>query len=256
MEYIEIQQKENGIAFLFFNRPEKKNAFNQALLEELHSALDRLAADAKVRLLIISGKGDAFSSGVDLKSLLLLKNVKQAKTFARLLENASEKIYRFPHPVIAVVNGLALGGGFGFATAADIRIVYAGATIGYPAVKLGAILPATCTVYLQALVGRGKAMDLLMTGKMLNGARAVEYGLGEYLIDDASELMPFAEQIAGQILEGGDEALALTKDTVNFASRLHLEQMKIYAADNFAYLSQTADWQERMQAFASRKRKK
>ncbi len=253
MDYITYSEK-RGKGYLFFNRPGKKNAFHKGLLKELGQLLDDLSDEGKLRLLFISGKGDAFSAGVDLKSLLDLKSVEEARDFALLLESVSEKIYRFPSPVIAVVNGWAFGGGFGYATAADIRIVAEEARIGYPAVKLGAILPATCTVYLQSLIGRGKAMDLLMSGKVLNGVEAYQTGLAEYVFS-GEKLWEEAEKLAGAILEAGDLALHLTKKTVNYVSNAQLEAMKLYAADNFAFLSQTKTWRERMQAFASKRNK-
>ncbi len=253
MKYIDYSEKD-GKGYLYFNRPAKKNAFDRALLVELELLLGELAGKNIPKLLFISGKGDAFSAGVDLKALLDLQSVEEVRAFALLLETVSEKIYRFPVPVIAVVNGWAFGGGFGFATAADIRIISEEARIGYPAVKLGAILPATCTVYLQSLIGRGKVMDLLMTGKILTGREAYETGLAEYVFP-RENLWEEAEQIADTILEGGNLALQMTKHTVNYLTNLQLEAMKLYAADNFAFLSQTETWRGRMQAFASKSKK-
>ncbi len=253
MKYFEYQLK-NGIGYLFFNRPDKYNAFNAELLAELNHFLARENENKKLKVLILSGKGKAFSSGVDLKALLDLKTVEQAREFALLLEGTSEKIYQFSKPVIAVINGLALGGGLGFATSADIRIMAQEAQIGYPAVKLGAILPATCTVYLKNLIGEGRTKDLLLTGRMLGAPEARDMGLVNY-IAPAKETLEIAGQLARQIMEAPSLALDFTKKTVSFSARLEIEAVKLYAADNFAFLSQTKEWKERMQAFASRNKK-
>ncbi len=253
MKYLDYQLK-NGIGFLYFNRPDKYNAFHKDLLIELADLLDRENQNKELRVLILSGKGKAFSSGVDLKALLDLKTVEQAREFALLLENTSEKIYHFSKPVIAAINGLALGGGFGYATAADIRIMAYEAQVGYPAVKLGAILPATCTIYLKNIIGEGQTKDLLLTGKMLGASKARDLGLVSYTAPQV-ELMSLAEDIAKQIMEAPSLALDYTKKTVAYFTRLEIEAAKLYAADNFAFLSQTEEWQKRMHAFANRNKK-
>jgi len=244
---------ENNIGFLNFNRPDKYNAFHKELLEELSDLLTKEDKNNELKVLIISGEGKAFSSGVDLKSLLDLKTVEQAREFALLLESTSEKIYNFSKPTIALVNGLALGGGFGYATAADIRIMSLSAKVGYPAVKLGAILPATCTMYLNSLIGEGRSMDLLLTGRMLQADEAFQMGLVNY-ITTKEMLTDFAIEKAKQIIEAPNLALLYTKNTVHFTTKKEIEAAKLYAADNFAFLSQTNEWQKRMNDFANKKK--
>ncbi len=253
MNYLDYRLK-NGIGYLYFDRPEKYNAFHFAFLEEFSAFLEKENQNKDLKVLILSGKGKAFSSGVDLKALLDLNTVEQAREFALLLENTSEKIYRFSKPVIAAINGLALGGGLGYATASDIRLMAQEAQIGYPAVKLGAILPATCTIYLKSIIGEGLTKDLLLTGRMLGASEARDMGLVSYVAPQ-KELMPLAEQIAMQIMEAPALALDFTKKTVGFSTALEIEAAKLYAADNFAFLSQTKEWQQRMHAFANRNKK-
>ncbi len=252
MKYINFHL-EGGIGILSFNRPEKYNAFNADLLNELAVFLDNLNSDEGLKVLILTGEGKAFSSGVDLKSLLELDTVEKAREFALLLESTSEKIYNFSKPVIAAINGLALGGGFGYATACDIRIVTDETKIGYPAVKLGAILPATCTVYLKNIIGEGKTKDLLLTGRMLNGKEIVDIGLATASVS-VDNLLEYAKKTAVQIMEAPTLALDYTKRTVSFGTRLEIEAAKLYAADNFAFLSQTAEWKKRMSDFANKKK--
>ena len=253
MKYISYKV-ENNIGFLNFNRPDKYNAFNVNLLNELADFLQKEDKNKDLKVLIISGEGKGFSSGVDLKALLDLKTVEQARDFALLLESTSELIYNFSKPTIALINGLALGGGFGYATAADIRIMSLSAKVGYPAVKLGAILPVTCTMYLNSLIGEGRSKDLLLTGRMLQADEALTMGLVNYITID-EQLMQLAIDKAKQIMEAPALALLYTKNTVNFTTKKEIEAAKLYAADNFAFLSQTAAWQKRMNDFANKKKK-
>ena len=251
MKHISYQIND-GIGLLKFNRPDKYNAFHKDLLTELNNLLHKEDANPDLKVLIITGEGKAFSSGVDLKALLDLKTVEQARDFALLLESTSELIYNFSKPTIALINGLALGGGFGYATAADIRVMSDSAKVGYPAVKLGAILPATCTMYLKALIGDGRTKDLLLTGRMVEASEALSMGLVNYTVE-TEQLQDFAFTLARQIMEAPALALTYTKNTVNFTTKREIEAAKLYAADNFAFLSQTAEWQKRMRAFADRK---
>ncbi len=244
---------EQGIGLLEFNRPEKYNAFNRKLLLELNQLLSEQNYNSDLKVLLITGAGKAFSSGVDLKALLDLKGVEQAREFALLLEQTSELIYNFNKPSIAIINGLALGGGLGYATAADLRIMSTQAKIGYPAVKLGAILPATCTMYLKALIGDGHTKDLLLTGRMLQADKALQLGLTNY-IANPEHLMNQAYELAKQIMEAPSLALTYTKNTINFTTKREIEAVKLYAADNFAFLSQTEEWQKRMLNFAHKKK--
>ncbi len=252
MKYISYQLQD-GIGLLKINRPDKYNAFNSDLLQELASLLRQEDQNHGLKVLLISGEGKAFSSGVDLKALLDLKTVEQARTFALLLESTSELIYNFSKPTIALINGIALGGGLGYATAADIRIMSTMAKIGYPAVKLGAILPATCTMYLKSLIGEGRTKDLLLTGRMIESEEALQMGLVNYETAP-DELMNFAYEKARQIMEAPGLALLYTKNTINFTTKREIEAAKLYAADNFAFLSQTAEWQKRMHGFANKKK--
>ena len=169
---------ENKIGFIKFNRPNKHNAFNIDLLTELSELLDTEAKNTNIRALIFTGSGEkSFSSGVDLKELINFNSIEDARNFAILLESTSEKIFKFPKPTIAAINGFALGGGFGYSSAMDYRIIANTAKVGFPAIKLGAILPVTCTLFLNALIGVSKSRDLLLTGRIIESAEALEMGL-------------------------------------------------------------------------------
>ncbi len=252
MKNLVIYEIRRGIATVSFNRPDRHNAFSPALLEEFVSVMDRLARDEQVRILVLAGRGKSFSSGVDLKSLSDLNSVESAKRFALLLEKASETLFKFPKPVIARLHGSVLGGAAGFAAACDLRVASEGTRIGFPAVKLGAILPATCTVYVESLIGRSALMELTLTGRTIGAREALQMKFVNDVVAE-NRLDEKIEEIIRLISEGTPEALSLTKQTVNFPFALQLEQAKLYAADNFAYLSQTESWKKRMKNFFRRK---
>lgn len=244
----------NGIGLLKFSRVDKHNAFNSQLLTELSLLLEKENNNSELRLLIITGDGEkSFSSGVDLSALINFKDIEDAHDFAILLESTSEKIFNFKKPTIAAINGFALGGGFGYASACDYRIMADSSKIGFPAIKLGAILPVTCTAYLNALIGIGKSRDLLLTGRMVDSREAEKIGLVNKVVKK-DKLLEFAFETANTILEGNDTAIYYTKRTINNLLLKDIEAQKMYAADNFAYLSQTKEWQKRMNDFNNKKK--
>ena len=253
MATVDFDVREN-IAYVYFNRPERYNAFSRELLQEFIDTMRDLSKDENLIAVVLGGKGKGFSSGVDLEELLHLESVEEARSFALLLEEASEALFRFPRPVVAAIHGVALGGALGFAAAADIRVVRKDAKLGFPAVKLGAILPATCTVYVESLIGRGRTAELTMTGRIFDGNEAYRIGLAEYAEEEQS-FEDRINQITESLKEATTLALHMTKKTVNYAASLLLEQAKLNAADNFAFLSQTPQWQRRMKGFSAKKKK-
>ncbi len=245
---------ENKIGFIKFNRPNKHNAFNIDLLTELSELLDTEAKNTNIRALIFTGSGEkSFSSGVDLKELINFNSIEDARNFAILLESTSEKIFKFPKPTIAAINGFALGGGFGYSSAMDYRIIANTAKVGFPAIKLGAILPVTCTLFLNALIGVSKSRDLLLTGRIIESAEALEMGLVNKVVNQ-DQVINEAIKVTNTILEGNDTAITYTKRTVNNMLLKDIESQKLYAADNFAYLSQTVEWKKRMNEFNNKKK--
>ncbi len=252
MNYLKIE-KENEIAVLTLNRPEKRNAFNFDFLRELEQSVNDIANDATVRLLILTGAGETvFSSGVDLTELIRFKDISQARRFALQLEQTNEALLRLPKPVIAVINGHALGGGFGLASNADVRLLASEAKVGFPAVRLGAILPAGCTLRLNALIGEGRSRELLLSGRLVDATEAQQIGLvNEVLPKD--RLMVRAFEIAESVLSASDEALMMTKQLVNQELLVHIQQYAVASSENFAYLAFTKDWQERIRDFLAKK---
>ncbi len=248
MKYLTIVQN-NEIAVLTLNRPAKKNAFNQSFLEELQNAVDKLTIDNGIRLLIITGSGEnVFSSGVDLNELITFKNINEARLFAVQLERTMAALLRFPKPLIVAMNGHALGGGFGLAASADIRLITKEGKIGFPAVRLGAILPIGCTLRINALIGAGKTRELLLSGRMLNAQEALTMGLVNKVCDKEN-LLDEAFNYAYNILKGSDEALRLTKEMTNQQLTVETTQYTVNFAESFAYLAFSDDWQNRINSF-------
>lgn len=248
MEYLIIEKK-NDIAVLTLNRPNKKNAFNLPFLKELQSAVEKLAADKNTRLLIISGAGEnVFSSGVDLSELIKFNSINDAREFAVQLEETMMALLRFPKPLIAAMNGHALGGGFGLAASADIRIMVNEGKIGFPAVRLGAILPIGCTLRINALVGAGNTRELLLSGRLLDSKESLKMGL-IHKVSEKENLLQEALNYAAEILKGSDEALRLTKEMTNQQLLVEIAQYTINFQESFAYLAFTDEWQNRIKSF-------
>ena len=248
MKYITLEHK-NTIAILTLNRPEKRNAFNFEFLRELQQAFDNLAQKSTIRILILTGaRENVFSSGVDLNELIQFKNVEEARQFAIQLERTNESLLQFPRPVIAAINGHALGGGFGLASNADIRLLAPEAKIGFPAVRLGAILPAGCTLRLNALVGMGRSRELLLSGRIVEADEAKHIGLVNEIVPK-NQLMDRAFEIAESMLSGSNQALEMTKQLVNQELLVQIKQYALASSENFAYLAFSREWKERIRTF-------
>ena len=170
--------KQGHFAEIILNRPEKRNALNRKMVEELKSALETLESDHKIRVIILKGEGKAFCSGADLAYLKELRNFDYQKNLEDSLNlgRLFLKIYSFPKPVIAVVNGAALAGGCGLASVCDLIIATPNAKFGYPEVKIG-FVAALVSAFLKRQIGERKARELLLTGKILPARQALEFGL-------------------------------------------------------------------------------
>ena len=255
MKTISLDNYNNHTALITIHNPTKQNAFDAALLTELAGKLKTVEDSRTFRAVYITGEGDqAFSTGVFLKDLIEFGSISAARGFAALLESTMDRLFNFPKPVIALINGYALGGGFGLAMSSDIRIMTANATIGFPAVKIGAILPSGCTYRLISLVGAGHAKELLLTGRHVHADEALKIGLVNSVVRDKKALFQKADELAELIMQGAPQALSMTKITVNKHANELISRYGLYSQDNFAYLSSTQDWQERIQNFLHRKK--
>ena len=209
-----------SIATLTFDRPSVKNALDRVTVDECHRALDELTTDANAGVLILTGAGESsFVSGADINDI-------RARTLddglAAINSSLFAKIEKFPKPVIAAINGFALGGGCELALACDIRIAADTAKFGQPEVGLGIIPGAGATQRLPRTVGLGWAKHLVLTGEIIDAKQAVEIGLVTAVVP-ASQLQIRARELAKKILKQGPLAARLAKLSLNASSRVDLD---------------------------------
>jgi enoyl-CoA hydratase len=208
------------IATLTVNRPEVRNALGKETVEEIHAALDELAARDDVGVLILTGAGDkAFVAGADIGEIRERGKREALEAINQELFTAVES---FPWPVIAAVGGYALGGGFELALACDLRVAAEEARFGFPETGLGIIPAAGGTQRLPRHIGWGKAKELVLTGEIIDAREAERLGLVSKVVPRA-ELMAAARTLAGKILSRGPLAVRLAKLTLNVSARAGLD---------------------------------
>ncbi|CAM1345818.1 enoyl-CoA hydratase/isomerase family protein [Tenacibaculum crassostreae] len=210
-----LVEESNGLATITINRPKKLNALNKVTIEELHNAFKTLDADTNVKVIIITGSGDkAFVAGADISEFAHF-SVEEGGMLAR---KGQEILFDFVEnlstPVIAAVNGFALGGGLELAMACHFRVASDNAKMGLPEVSLGVIPGYGGTQRLPQLVGKGKAMELVMTAGMISADEAKEAGLVNH-VTSLEELLPLAEKIASKIMRNSSVAIAAAIKAVN-----------------------------------------
>lgn len=250
---LELSPEAGGIATLTLNRPAKRNAISFELLEELMSALDQVAkSDAGV--LIITGAGKAFCAGLDLEDLKALlgkshdENVKDSAFMAQLFR----RIYEFPLPTIAAVNGAAIAGGTGIATMCDITLAVPEAKFGYTEVRIG-FVPAIVSSFLVMQVGHKIARDLLLTGRLFDAHEAHRYGLVNEILEPA-RLLPRAQELARSLLENSPSSVRLTKKLINGFIAAQLDAQIARAVEDNARIRTTADFREGISAFLEKRK--
>lgn len=206
---------ENGLATITINRPKKLNALNKATIEELHDAFEMLEADAAVKVMILTGSGEkAFVAGADISEFAHFSEDEGARLAAQGQALLFDFVENLSTPVIAAVNGFALGGGLELAMACHFRIASDNAKMGLPEVSLGVIPGYGGTQRLPQLIGKGRAMELVMTAGMITAEEAKNYGLVNH-VTTQEELMPLALKIAGKISRNSSQAIAAAINAVN-----------------------------------------
>ncbi len=235
------------------NRPEKLNALNRATLEELDHAFRSLAADPAVGAVILTGSGTkAFVAGADIGELARLSPV-EGREFALFGQEVLSRIETLGKPVLAAVNGYALGGGCEIALACTLRIASSAAKFGQPEVNLGIIPGYGGTQRLARLVGRGKALEMILTGEMIDAAEAHRIGLANQVVAP-EELMAKAEAVAGTILSRGPLAVRCALDAVHRGLSMPLQEGLAYEASLFSVLCGSEDMKEGTKAFLEKRK--
>ena len=241
----------DGIATITLNRPDKLNALNDALIGELDAAIDDVARRPDVRGVILTGAGRAFVAGADIAQLAQ-QGPFDGKARALRGQAVFRKLERLPIAVIAAVNGFALGGGCELAMACHIRIAADGAKFAQPEVKLGIGPGYGGSQRLPRLVGRGRALQLLLTGETIDAAEAFRIGLVNKVVP-AAELLPQAEAMMKQILANGPLAIALCIEGVDRGLDMPLDEGLMLEANHFGLLASTTDMAEGMRAFLEKR---
>ena len=243
---------DNRIATLTINRPEKLNALNAQCKSELKQAMEQLKANASVDVVIITGSGTkAFVAGTDIGELASLDAV-SGKEFALGGQSAFDAIQHLGKPVIAAVNGYALGGGCELALACHIRIASDNAKFGQPEVNLGVIPGYGGTQRLPRLVGSGRAAEMILTGQQIDAQEALRAGLVNKVVPLA-ELMPAAEAMAKSIVAKGQLAIRMSLKAMNAAMELPLSEGLNLEAGIFGESCGTADAKEGIAAFLAKR---
>lgn len=242
----------DGIARVTVNRPDKLNALNATVIAELGDAVGHIESDDAVRAVILTGAGKAFVAGADI-SEIANQGPLDGKARALAGQRVMRRLERCGKPVIAAVNGFALGGGCELAMACHLRVASDAAKFGQPEVKLGLGPGYGGTVRLPRLVGKGRALELLLTGAMIDAAEAHRIGLVNRVVP-ADRLLAEAEELARTIMEQGPLAVRLVLEAVETGLDLTVEDALLLEANHFGLLSSTADMREGTAAFLAKRK--
>ncbi len=247
-----IIQKENHIATVTINEPKTLNALNSKLLEELGAAFDMLASDAEVRVIILTGAERAFVAGANIQEMSGL-NYDQAKVFGAKGASVFRKIETCPQPVIAAVNGFALGGGSELAMACDIRIASEKAKFGQPEVGLGIAPGFSGTQRMARLIGFAKAKELIFTGKVIAADEALAIGLVNQVVEP-EVLMDKVLAMAADIAKQAPIAVQKSKEAINNGWDMSIDKGIDYEVELFAQCFETEDQKNGMNAFLKKEK--
>jgi enoyl-CoA hydratase len=243
----------DGIARITLNRPDKLNALNGVVIAELGDAIGHVEGDPGVRGVILTGAGPkAFVAGADI-SEIAEQGASEGKARALAGQLVFRRLERCGKPVIAAVNGFALGGGCELAMACHLRVASESAKFGQPEVKLGIGPGYGGTVRLPRLVGKGRALELLLTGQMIDAQEAWRIGLVNRVVP-ADRLLDEAEQLLRTILENGPLAIRACLEAVDAGLEMSLDQALLLEANHFGLLSGTADLREGTRAFLEKRK--
>ncbi|HEX8453297.1 MAG TPA: enoyl-CoA hydratase-related protein [Longimicrobium sp.] len=250
METVRIE-RDGAVAILTVDRPEKRNALNAAVRRELIAALDELRDDAEVRVLVLTGAGEkAFVAGADIAEFAERTPLEQraAMTGRRVFD----EIAAYPKPVIAMINGFALGGGCELALVCDLRIAADTARLGQPEINLGIIPGGGGTQRLPRVVGTGQAMRLVLTGEIVDAAEALRIGLVD-LVHPAAELRERTLEMARGMAGKSPVALQMAKSAVRAAAEMPLAAGLAYETELFATCFASDDKREGVAAFLEKR---
>ncbi len=242
-----IIQREGNIRIVKINNPQSMNALNSEVLSELDQAFSEIENDPQTNVVILTGEGRAFVAGADISQMSTM-NAAQGKDFGVQGSKVFRKIELLPKPVIAAINGFALGGGCELALACDIRIASAKAKIGQPEVGLGITPGFSGTQRLPRIVGEGRAKELIYTAKAITADEAFRIGLVNRVVEP-EQLMDEAMALAKTIAKNAPIAVRFSKEAVNRGMQTDIDTAIAIENDLFALCFSTEDQKEGMKAF-------
>ncbi|MCM1990145.1 short-chain-enoyl-CoA hydratase [Oceanirhabdus seepicola] len=244
---------ESGIATITMDRPQALNALNSQTLKELNNVIDEVQGNDDVRVVIITGNGKSFVAGADISEMKDLNSI-QGRKFGLLGNKIFRRLELMEKPVIAAVNGFALGGGCELSMACDIRIASSKAKFGQPEVSLGITPGFGGTQRLARLVGVGKAKELIFTGDIIRADEALRIGLVNSVVEP-EELMNVAKDMAEKIKNNAPIAVAYSKVAINRGVEVDIETGLMYEGEVFGSCFSTEDQEEGMSAFLEKREK-
>jgi enoyl-CoA hydratase len=247
-----LVESRDGIAFVTINRPDKLNALNDATVAEIDAAFAAIAADPATRGVVLTGAGEkAFVAGADIAELATQSPVDGKERSIRG-QRVLDRIERLGKPVIAAVNGFALGGGCELAMACHVRIASENAKLGTPEVKLGIMCGYAGTQRLPRLVGKGRALEMLLTGEMVDAAEALRIGLVNRVVP-REKLLAEAEGLMRKMLANGPVSLRFTLEAVNDGLETGFDEAERQEATLFGLICATEDMKEGTKAFLDKR---
>lgn len=234
------------------NRPEKRNALNPELIRIIKNSLDSFISDNGVKVIIITGEGKAFCAGADLEYLLSLRSstVEENRNDSRNIAELFLNIYEYPKPVIAAVNGPAVAGGCGIASVCDFVVAHKQyAKFGYSEVKIG-FVPAIVSVFLIRRIGEGKARQLLLTGGIIDGERALQIGLADYLTENPLQT---ALDLSVQLQENSVTSMEYTKKMIRDITTMNTRDAIEYCIELNTRSRSSEDFIKGLNSFLNKK---
>lgn len=249
-----LLSREGAVATITLNRPDRMNAVDRATLKALRAIVEELWDDASIRAVILTGAGEkSFCAGADLKERAGM-TPGEVRRFLKDIREVTSQLENLPKPVIAAVNGLALGGGTELALSCDIRLAAEGALMGLTETTLAIIPGAGGTQRLPRLVGKGRAKELIFTGRRVEAAEALAIGLVEFIVPP-EQLLEEARALATRIVENtGPVAVTQAKFAINRGLEVDLESGLVLEAKAYEVTIPTADRQEALRAFAEKRK--
>jgi enoyl-CoA hydratase len=248
-----LRADHGAVRTITVNRPDKLNALNAATLDALHAAFDEAADDAAVRAVVLTGSGPkAFVAGADIAEMNTLTPV-QGRDFSLRGQRLMRRIEKMPKPVVAMVNGFALGGGLELAMACHLRIAADTAKVGQPEINLGLIPGFGGTQRLLRLAGRAATMELCLGGAPVDAARALQLGIVNKVVP-AAELETETMKLAGQLANAAPLALRGILDCLNVGGECGIEEGLEYESAQFGLMFATEDMREGTTAFLERRK--